>query len=55
MKFIVDEKVLNTVLQYLGERPYVEVFKLIDLIRALPQHIEPEVKAEQSGETKEGE
>lgn len=55
MKFIADEKVLNAILEYLGNRPYIESFKLIDLIRTLPKYEEPETKSEKCGEAKEGE
>jgi len=35
MQFKIDEKLANTVLQYLASRPYVEVFQLVEALKTL--------------------
>jgi len=35
MKFEIDEKLANTILTYLGTRPYLEVYKLIEEFKTI--------------------
>lgn len=37
-KYIVSEETLNSILNYLGSRPYVEVMDLVDSIRTAEAH-----------------
>ena len=40
MKFTVDQEVLNKVMSYLGQKPFVEVHELIKLIQESAKPIE---------------
>jgi hypothetical protein len=37
IKFVITKSQLENLLSYLAQKPYVETFKVIDQLRALPQ------------------
>lgn len=39
-KFIIDETLGNDLLNYLGGRPYIEVYPLIQRFQAIPEYKE---------------
>lgn len=47
MKYILNEEVLNSVLNYLGNRPYVEVMDLVKAVQTAEPLPPEEPKAEE--------
>lgn len=47
-RFVIDQALLQSVLEYLSQRPYVEVAQAINELRALPAFIPENPKAAQA-------
>lgn len=45
-KFVIDEKVLSQLLNYLAGKPYREVADAMNVLQNLPEVTEPQVKNE---------
>ena len=50
MRFTVDKDILQSVLEYLAKRPYVEVYDLVTKLQADAKLLEEEVKVVQPDE-----
>lgn len=42
--FIIGEQLAKALLQYLGSKPYVEVFQLVAALQGIPPEQKPEIK-----------
>ena len=48
--YVISEELVNGILQYLGQRPYVEVMKLIEGIQSTLKEVTEKKKEEEDGE-----
>ena len=53
--YIVSEILVNTLLNYLGSKPYIEVASLINRLQTLPKYSEPKGVGEDGNRQDDGE